>query len=224
LILTTAASTYSGWAVWKSAHNLSNSVGSSDATILDRFNEFNSYGLEEKLLAIPSTISALNGFGVEFYGGEVRRVGGEARLFGIPALMPSEKCGRYFPGPEEYLAVSTLVIPAYCVGEVPLAFIESLSPMLSFLLPVLSFIGFALLLSYSYSQIRCKNYLIVLALLSPQISIFAYTIANGAISRYGVAPIALNLGVALIVARQKLPSFGGINLRSLGRRFRFTKN
>jgi hypothetical protein len=160
--------------------------------------DYNSFVLPDKILAIPSVIGALNSIGVEFYYGDYFPAGAETRLFGVPTLREDQVCGRLFPGPVEYLSKSNLNSPSYCVNSTVLWIGSKVNTLLGYLLPICSMLGFGLLVGKAFRAFRRKAHLSALAMLAGQILLIPFWFGNVAISRLGLVALITNLLILFI--------------------------
>lgn len=161
------------------------------------FNAFNSFSFTDKLFAVPSSLLALNGVGIEFYQGNFSQVGNELRIFSTPKFAVDQNCGRLFPGPENYISNSVMNLNLACVPGESIEFLSAINALLSLGLVALCFLGFFLVGKALLTRLQLRHWQGALAIMAPQLSIIPYAISNGAISRYGIFPIAINLVFAV---------------------------
>jgi hypothetical protein len=185
------------------AFKLSQDMSTSDSPGVRNFWEAGNYqgfGLADRIAAIPSTLLALSSGGIEFQQGLILAPGYENRAFGLPQFSEAESCGRRQPY-QALPSFSGAVEQALqdCVATKPIGMVSAVDRVLGELLPLVALAGlagFILVLAWVPRTKLDWTGRAILAL--PWISLGPYAWATGAISRYGL--VALCLDVVLIGA------------------------
>ena len=153
---------------------------------------FNDFNLLDKIFAIPSTFLALNGSGVEYYHGAFQEVSMELRLYGSPLFYPGHECGRIAEGAEEYIALYSpfSFFEVRCHSTDWLQSLSSFTFLVQALIPVLSIIALFFFVKFVFARLRNGEGYDLLFL---QLSMAPYLLVGGAISRYGLGLVLLNM-------------------------------
>lgn len=168
---------------------------------------YNQFSIPDKVLAIPSTIVALNSVGVEFFDSSYGAVGNENRIFGTPSLEGNQSCGRNYPGPVDYIERSVFLVPSYCVEPKVVLILSAINFVLGLVLPLASFSGLLVTFWVSFPYFRKRKFHTLVAIFSGQLLLIPFWLANVAISRLGLMALIANLLILFIVASKKLPAF-----------------
>jgi hypothetical protein len=189
------------------AFKLSQDMSASDSPGARNFWEASNYqgfGLVDRIAAVPSTLLALSSGGIEFQQGLILAPGYENREYGVPQFSGAESCGRRQPY-QSLPGFDGSVEQALqdCVATQPLSWISAADHVLGELLPLIALAGLASLIVVLAWVPRTRLDWTGRAILAlPWISLGPYAWATGAISRYGLA--ALCLDVVLIGAAGQL--------------------
>jgi hypothetical protein len=199
LILIPGLTSFGTWEYFKNTHSFESQIykDSTEFWNAQSYNEWNGF---DKILAIPSTFLALNSMGVEFYMTGFYPVSTESRFFGAPTFNTSEKCGRFFPGPEKYISESRLPRIGTCVLSNGLIELSSINKITRYLYPLMAWLGF-LVTIWEIRDLANKNKYKHLSILMFVFLIQTpYLLSNAGISRLGI-PSTL---VFIIIASTKM--------------------
>jgi hypothetical protein len=149
-----------------------------------------------RIAEVPSVIFALNQFGVETTYKQKGLVSGETQIFVANKFAPENLCGRYFPGPVEYIEKSGLDIPKVCRTSTGLQIVNFFHLILSPAIPFFGLVGFLIIL---YAPFLYGSR-IALMLLIPMVSLSPYILSSAGASRYGAPQLIFApLLIALII-------------------------
>jgi hypothetical protein len=203
VLLSVGTAVLAPWYAFKLSQDLSTSDSPGARNFWEASN-YQGFGLADRIAAVPSTLLALSSGGIEFQQGLILAPGYENREFGLPQFSEAENCGRRQPY-QALPSFSGSVEQALhdCVATQPVSIVSAADRILGELLPLVALaglVGFILVLAWVPRAKLDWTGRAVLAL--PWISLGPYAWATGAISRYGLA--ALCLDVVLIGAAGKL--------------------
>lgn len=180
-----AVSTFVVWEYYKSQQNVTESIyeGPTQFWRVAPYNNFNS---ADRLLAIPSTFLALNSLGVEFYGNQYHEVGSENRIFGTPQFSIGQECGKFYPGPEDYLAKARMPELKSCGSPFPILEISSFNRIWQHFIPVLTLIGMFTILRFFVAERKKRRHEYMWLCIFPLAIQIPFVFGGAAISRLGL--------------------------------------
>lgn len=153
----------------------------------------------------PSVIFALSQFGVETTYKEKGLVSGETQVFVANKFLPEHTCGRYFPGPQDYIEKTRIKIPSVCRNTFG---IKPINALHLFLVPAIPFLGLLAFLIALYAPFLFGLRTSVL-ILFPIVSLSPYILSSAGASRYGApqlvyAPLLIAIAITSLRKNEKL--------------------
>lgn len=134
-----------------------------------------------RIAEVPSVVFALNQFGVETTYNQKGLVSGETQIFVANKFTSENSCGRFLPGPVEYIEKTGLDIPKTCRNSAGLQIVNFVHLLLSPVIPISGLVGFLIIL---YAPFLYGSR-IALNLLLPIVSLSPYIVSSAGASRYG---------------------------------------
>ena len=201
IVFLPSLTTLGSWEIFKNTHSLQQQIYD-DSTEFWKAQPYNGWNVADKIIGIPSTFFALNSLGVEFYQGGFYEPASESRGFGMPSFENSESCGRFFPGPEIYLAKAKLPMLNGCVPNNVLIQISKVNKVAKYSYSIVSWIGFWYLFQIVRERLRKRDYKILSIVFFPILIQSPYLISNAGISRLGIPTtlVFIFLGVNRILS------------------------
>lgn len=165
-------------------------------------NTFKKYAY--RISEAPSVIFALNQFGIETTYKEKGLVSGETQIFVANVFTPENFCGRYFPGPQDYIEKSDLEIPSVCRSAFGVRVINLIHFLLIPAIPLLGLVAFLFTMYAPFLYGLRTTALILL----PIVSLSPYILSSAGASRYGApqlvfAPLLIAMAITSLRKNEK---------------------
>lgn len=147
-----------------------------------------------RISEVPSVIFALNQFGVETTYSQKGLVSGETQTFVANKFSSDSACGRYLPGPAEYIERSQLQIPSFCRNAIGLSMVNFIHLILSPAIPLFGLASFMVILYAPFLYGASVTFMILI----PMMSLSPYILSSAGASRYGApqlifAPLLISM-------------------------------
>ena len=142
----------------------------------------------------PSVIFALNQFGVETTYSQKGLVSGETQTFVANKFSSDNACGRYFPGPSEYIERTKLQAPSFCRNAISLSMVNFIHMILSPAIPIFGLASFLVIMYAPFLYGARMTFMILI----PMMSLSPYILSSAGASRYGApqlifAPLLISM-------------------------------